>query len=213
MIGAAIPAEIAAERRSFGALQFIEKPFELAAFGAAVQALLGPWRESESESPRGSLGTLNVIDVILLHCAANATVVVEVDGGAKRFGEIRFAQGQITHAETGKLTGSEALREILTWPETEMHEAKRAGSARRTIQKNWVTIVVEALREAGPVRVLQRILQVPRRIAAVVGRAGRRLVRSSSGHAVTNDRPAYRCNDVHSQYHWRCPGRGHRFRP
>ena len=54
VIGAAIPAEIAAERRSFGALQFIEKPFELAAFGAAVQALLGPWRESESESPRES---------------------------------------------------------------------------------------------------------------------------------------------------------------
>jgi len=150
VIGAAIPAEIAAERRSFGALQFIEKPFDLAAFGAAVQALLGPWRESESESPRGSLGTLNVIDVILLHCAANASVVVEVDGGTNRFGEIHFAQGQITHVETGKLTGSEALREILTWPETEMHEAKRAGSARRTIQKNWVTIVVEALSEARP---------------------------------------------------------------
>jgi DNA-binding response OmpR family regulator len=148
VIGAAIPAEIAAERRSFGALQFIEKPFELAAFGAAVQALLGPWRESESESPRGSLRTLDVIDVIVLHCAAAATVIVEVDGGAKRFGEIHFAQGQISHAEAEKLTGAEALREILAWPEAEMHETKRLGSARRSIQKNWVDIVVEALREA-----------------------------------------------------------------
>ena len=154
VIGAAIPAEIAAERRSFGALQFIEKPFELAAFGAAVQALLGPWRESESESPRGSLRTLNVIDVILLHCAATATVIVEVDGGAKRFGEIHFAQSQISHVEAGKLTGPEALREILTWPETEMHEAKRSGSARRTIQKNWAGIVVEALREARATQVV-----------------------------------------------------------
>ena len=150
VIGAAIPAEIATERRSFGALQFIEKPFELAAFGAAVQALLGPWRESESESPRGSLRTLNVIDVVLLHCAANAAVIVEVDGGAKRFGEIHFAQGQISHAEAGKLTGAEALRELLAWPETELHETKRPGSARRTIQKKWVSVVVEALREARP---------------------------------------------------------------
>jgi DNA-binding response OmpR family regulator len=152
VIGAAIPAEIAAERRSFGALQFIEKPFELAAFGAAVQALLGPWRESESESPRGSLRALSVIDAILVHCAANAAVVVEVDTSAKRFGEIHFAQGQITHAETGKLTGAEALREILSWPEAEMREAKRSSSTRRTIQKNWVAIVVEALGEARPTR-------------------------------------------------------------
>jgi DNA-binding NtrC family response regulator len=42
VIGAPIPAEVAAERKSFGAFQFIEKPFDLAAFGAAVQALLGP---------------------------------------------------------------------------------------------------------------------------------------------------------------------------
>src|SRR5205085_2608357 len=48
VIGAALPLEIAAERGSSGALQFIEKPFDLAVFGAAVQALLGPWPDSES---------------------------------------------------------------------------------------------------------------------------------------------------------------------
>ena len=54
IIAAGVPREIAAERRSFGALQFIEKPFEVADFGAAVQALLGPWRESESAISRGT---------------------------------------------------------------------------------------------------------------------------------------------------------------
>ncbi len=78
VIAAAIPDEIAAERGSFGALQFISKPFELAAFGAAVQAVLGPWRESESAIPRGSLGALNPMDVILLHCGACASVIVGV---------------------------------------------------------------------------------------------------------------------------------------
>jgi DNA-binding NtrC family response regulator len=69
VIGGAIPAEIAVARGSTGALQFIEKPFDLAAFGAAVQALLGPWREKEG---RGTLGALDAIDAVLSHCAANS---------------------------------------------------------------------------------------------------------------------------------------------
>jgi DNA-binding response OmpR family regulator len=176
VIGAAIPSEIAAERRSFGALQFIEKPFELAAFGAAVQALLGPWRESESESPRGTLRTLNVIEVILLSCAANAPAVVEVDGGARRFGEIHFAQGQVTHVEAGKLMGAEALREILTWPDAEMHEAKKPGSVRRPIQKNWVGIVVEALREARATQVVSVSREEKAAPAKPRAKAGKKIV-------------------------------------
>jgi DNA-binding response OmpR family regulator len=148
VIGAAIPAEIAAERGSFGALQFINKPFELAAFGAAVQAVLGPWRESESAIPRGSLGALNLMDVILLHCGACASVIVELSANAQRSGKIHIAEGEIAHAETGALSGKEALREILSWPDARITEAKAARSTQHTIQRNWVTIFVEALRVA-----------------------------------------------------------------
>src|SRR5205085_7684177 len=35
--------EIVAERRSQGALQFLEKPFDLTEFGAAIEALIGGW--------------------------------------------------------------------------------------------------------------------------------------------------------------------------
>ena len=147
-IGAPIPAEIAAERGSFGALQFIEKPFELAAFGAAVQAVLGPWREAESASPRGSLRALSLADVALMHCAANANVVVDVRTGTKKFGEIHIAGGQITHAETGRLVGAEALREMLAWTEVRMTEAKAPASPQRTTHRDWPSIVLEALRTA-----------------------------------------------------------------
>jgi len=147
IIGAAIRAEIAAERGSFGALQFIEKPFDLAAFGAAVQALLGPWRESESASPRGSLRALNLIDVVLLHCAAGANVIVDVRAGAKNSGKIHVAEGQISHAETGKLSGAEALREMLTWPDARMSEEEKPATPRRRTQWNWPAVLLEALRE------------------------------------------------------------------
>jgi DNA-binding response OmpR family regulator len=145
VIGSAIPAEIAAQRGQTGALQFIEKPFDLAVFGAAVQALLGPWREQEG---RGTLGGLNALDVVLAHCAANANVALELDAG-RRTGEIQIASGQVVHAATGKLKGEDALDAILGWSRPHLSERKLSGSTQRTIS-NWRTVVVESLRGIGP---------------------------------------------------------------
>src|SRR5947208_15596080 len=100
IIGSAIPAQIAAERGASGALQFVEKPFDLAAFGAAVQALLGPWREEG----RGTLSALNAIDVVLSHCAADSNVIVDLHSGT-RTGEIHIAGGQVVHDATGRRKG------------------------------------------------------------------------------------------------------------
>jgi DNA-binding response OmpR family regulator len=144
VVGTAIPQEITAARGSFGALQFIEKPFELAAFGAAVQALLGPWRESES---RGTLRTLGVIDAVLLHCAAGANVIFEVRSRS-RTGEIHIAAGQVSYVETGKFKGENALAEILSWSKVHLSEQRMRGSPRRTVTPNWPAVVAEALSEA-----------------------------------------------------------------
>jgi CheY-like chemotaxis protein len=146
VIGVPIPAAIAAERRFSGALQFIEKPFELPDFGAAIQALLGPWRKSESPGARGSLESLNAIDVLLLHYAANATVIVDLRAGKTAFGEIHICGGQLSHVEAGKLIGRDALREILTWPDVLMSERTNAAVAHRTIEHGWSDVVLEALR-------------------------------------------------------------------
>ena len=146
VIGTAIPPEIAGERGLLGGLQFVEKPFELAAFGAAVQALLGPWRELQT---RGTLRALGTIDIVLLHCAAGANVILEVRSRS-RSGEIHITAGQISHAQMGKIKGDDALAEILVWPKAHLSEAKLSGSPRRTIGASWAAIVVEALRELGP---------------------------------------------------------------
>ncbi len=168
VIGTTLPPEITAERGFFGGLQFIEKPFELATFGAAVQALLGPWRESES---RGTMRALSTIDVVLLHCAAGANVSVEVRSRA-RTGEIHTAAGQVSHAEAGKLKGGDALAEILSWPKAHLSERKLSGSQRRTISADWPTIVVEALREAQPEISEPARLQAP----ATESKTGKKIV-------------------------------------
>ena len=150
VIGAPIPKEIAAQRGFLGALQFVEKPFELAAFGAAVQALLGPWHESEAAKPRGVLRDLSATDVVLLHCAARATVIVEVRSGAKNFGEIHIVGGEIFHAKTRKLSGEDALREILVWRNARMSEEKPVAAAPRTVGREWPTVFFETLRKIQP---------------------------------------------------------------
>jgi len=165
IIGSAIPAQIAAERRASGALQFVEKPFDLAAFGAAVQALLGPWREQEG---RGTLSALNAIDVVLSHCAADSNVVVDLHSGT-RTGEIHIAGGQVLHAATAKLKGENALGEILSWSKPRVGEKKLSGSPQRSIT-NWAAILVETLREVAPE------ISEPRRASTTPPRAGKRIV-------------------------------------
>src|SRR5205085_12510681 len=66
LIAAGTPRQFWAERGSAGALQFLEKPFELVDFGAAVQALLGPWRDTGTS--RGTVRDFGLVDGIALGC-------------------------------------------------------------------------------------------------------------------------------------------------
>jgi len=145
VIGGATPAEILSARESSGALQFIEKPFELAAFGASVQALLGPWRKMKG---RGMLGALNVLDLVLVHCAANANVSIQLQSRRKA-GEIQVAAGQVIHAGTGRLKGEDGLAEMLQWSQAHVIERKLPASPRRTIS-NWRTVALESFGELEP---------------------------------------------------------------
>ena len=70
VIAAGTSRELRAERGTAGAIQFIEKPFDLAEFGAAVQALLGPWGCRPRRRVRGTLRDLHLVDIVQLKCLA-----------------------------------------------------------------------------------------------------------------------------------------------
>ena len=176
VIGAPLPAEIAAARGLSGALQFVDKPFDLAAFGAAVQALLGPWRESQVGGLRGSLGSLSAMDIMLLHYAANATVIVDLRAGKTPFGEIEIYGGEVAHAEAGKLIGAEALREILTSPELRMSERSDVAVARQTIKPTWQSIVLEVLAARPPEVASPVRTEVPLETRPAKARTGKKIV-------------------------------------
>jgi len=149
-IASGISPELASERYGKNAIQFIEKPFELADFGAAVQALLGPWTETRSGDSRGTLRNLNLRDFIPLEGVSGANAILEIEAGDGRTGELHFADGQICHATASGMSGMSALHEMMRWENTRGKEAERDVDAPRTIQGPWQHNFREALRLTKP---------------------------------------------------------------
>ena len=140
--------ELRAERGTAGAIQFIEKPFDLAEFGAAVQALLGPWAVlPTSDGLRGTLRDLHVVDIVQLKCLAGSSAVVRIEAAGGNSGEIYFQKGQICHAVTGTMTGVAALEEIVGWPGARLSETELPADAPRTIDAPWQMVLLQVVRE------------------------------------------------------------------
>ncbi len=159
VLAAANMREVAAEVGSAGAFHFIEKPFELAGFGAAVQALLGPWAATASESVRGTLRDLCLMDVLQLKCATGATELVSVQAPRGRSGEIHFRDGHICHAVTQNSSGTEALENMLRWQGAHFAETELPFEGPRTISRPWKIVLLDALRKVRETEELTQLLQ------------------------------------------------------
>ena len=147
-IAADVPSEFSSDRVGPNAIHFVEKPFELAEFGAAVQALLGPWTNAISGDSRGTLRDLNVEDLVPLQCLNLASAVLHLRSADDRTGEIHFLDGQITHAVTGNFSGSGALLQMMRWANPRARETERVVDAPRTIPGAWQQVFLEALRQS-----------------------------------------------------------------
>ena len=148
VIASGTSQEFAAERHGPNAIQFVEKPFELADFGAAVQALLGPWTEASSGDSRGTLRDLNLRDLVPLECVSGANAVLRIEAPGGRAGEIHFLDGHICHASAPGLSGIDALHEMMCWKSARGTETERAVDAPRTVHGPWLHVFLEALRKA-----------------------------------------------------------------
>jgi DNA-binding response OmpR family regulator len=146
-IASGIPLELLSERYGPNAIQFVEKPFELAEFGAAVQALLGSSSNGSPGDGRGTLRDLNVRDLIPLQCLNLATSVLHLRSANDQTGEVHFLDGQITHAATGNFSGPGALHQMMRWTKPRAREVERLIGAPRTIHGAWQGILLEAFRQ------------------------------------------------------------------
>ncbi len=138
--------ELRTERGTSGAIQFIEKPFDLAEFGAAVQALLGPWTLPHSMHLRGTLLDLHLIDLVQLKCLALSSGVVRLETDDGRSGAIYFRRGQICHAITGAQTGVSAFEEIAHWRGWHLSETDLPADVPATISVAWPNLLLPIAR-------------------------------------------------------------------
>ena len=100
------------------------------------------------ENPTGFTGDLDdqrLTDIIQICCLSrlSRTVKVEVEGQS---GEIHILEGQVCHAETGKLSGEEAFYEMLRKEEGRFEAVLFSETPKTTISKGWEYLLIEALR-------------------------------------------------------------------
>jgi CheY-like chemotaxis protein len=138
--------ELVQERVSSGAFRFIEKPFELAQFEAALAALLPERRGRTAPATSSALRHLELTDMVALLGVASATTVLNVATPAGRTGEIPFSGGQILHAAAVEKTGLPALEEMLRWRTPQFSESEIRADVARTIQQPWNSVLSTALR-------------------------------------------------------------------
>ena len=172
-----VPPALIAERGANGALQFLKKPFELVEFGAAVQALLGPWMETGT--PRGTLRDLALDDVTILALSTPRNIFIEVRARENRTGELHLRNNQIIHACAGDADGKRAIAEMLAWTDPSFIENIDSESVPRTIHDSWATTLIEALREAKNLkraRVSPAEPQLPAKRAVTQARVGPKIL-------------------------------------
>lgn len=156
VIAAGTSRDIAAMRGLSGAIQYIEKPFELAEFGAAVQALLGPWTARGAEASRGSLHHLDLVDVAALACIARATATIRIESADQRSGEVHIVDGHFSHASVEEKLGADALETMLLWRGARFTEISSRTKFPRTIHGPWHVVLLEALRRMSVARLAEQ---------------------------------------------------------
>jgi CheY-like chemotaxis protein len=132
---------------------FLEKPFFTREATARIKrvidkiALEKMAREAPGETVlRGSLAQMNVIDLLQSLELGRKSCSLALTANGDRC-EMFFADGQITHAVYGQLTGDEAVYKVLTWTSGNFTIDFAARSTEQSITHSTQGLLMEGLRQ------------------------------------------------------------------
>jgi CheY-like chemotaxis protein len=146
-----------------GATLFLEKPLTPEGFEAVFAALDALAGALPQGGFRGMMRRVGLQEVLQMECLGRKSSILEVFTGRVR-GRIFICDGAIVHAESGSLLGEVALYGLLALCGGEFNLLPFAEPARRTIEGQWESLLMEAARlsdegqkfpeleEAGPDR-------------------------------------------------------------
>jgi CheY-like chemotaxis protein len=122
-----------------GVVKVLWKPFSNEDLLVAIQEAV----ESKTGF-RGNIHGLSLIDLLQMMHFARRSVTIAVRGPTS--GQIYLQDGQIIDAESGGITGEEALRTILANPSGAIHTSVLAPRARK-INRDFEGLLLDALRQ------------------------------------------------------------------
>ena len=124
-----------------GALDVLEKPLDVEFLTNKIHELLS----REDRALEGDLRMMSLASIIQINCEERnqAQLILNYQG---REGIIFFKDGEMIHAETGDLTGEEAVFALLGWEQGAFQLKMDAEPSLRTIEKSWSGVLLEGMR-------------------------------------------------------------------
>jgi CheY-like chemotaxis protein len=131
---------------------FLEKPFFIKEAAAKIKkvvdkiALEKMSREASGDSVlRGSLAQMGVLDLLQSLDMGRKTCSLTLANSGDSC-KMFFAEGQINHAQYGKLKGDEAVYKVLTWTEGNFEIDFKGASQEQTTTQSTQGLLLEGLR-------------------------------------------------------------------
>ncbi len=124
-----------------GALEFLEKPLDPQLLVSKLLDLLA----REDRALEGDLQTMSLASIIQINCEERNQAQLTLNHQGK-VGDIYFKEGGMIHAETGDLSGDEAIYSLLNWENGSFRLKMGAEPANRTIHKGWSSLLLEGMR-------------------------------------------------------------------
>ncbi len=124
-----------------GALEFLEKPLDPQLLVSKLLDLLA----REDRALEGDLQTMSLASIIQINCEERNQAQLTLNYQGK-IGVIFFKDGGMIHAETGDLSGDEAIYSLLSWENGSFRLKMGAEPANQTIHKGWSSLLLEGMR-------------------------------------------------------------------
>ncbi|MFQ5823768.1 MAG: response regulator [bacterium] len=132
--------EIKERAEKQGSFFYIEKPFEI---GYLKQIILNAL-EVYNNGFKGYLNNVGIRELVEFNCASKRTSSLWISKDEEQ-GTIYFRNGDIIHAECGKLSGERALFNILNWSKGNFKIIPNVLTIKRTILRDWRTLLHHCL--------------------------------------------------------------------
>lgn len=131
--------------------EFIEKPFFVQELAARLKKVVDKIllekmaREEPGSVVKGNLAQMNVIDLLQSLEMGRKTCALTITAGSQRC-ILYFGEGQIQHAVCGKLSGDNAVYEVVRWAEGNFQIDFNGSSKEQTTTQSTQGLLMEGLR-------------------------------------------------------------------